>query len=743
MSKYHSDQPIYENSNDQFNRGTFVDDFTHILSNFENNENYIIGLFAKWGYGKTSTVNLILEKLKAKKEFCAIYVSTWALGGDSDKIIWDILEQTSLKLTNKSIKTKTSKTGEILNKVSKAELPFGLETEFDLFGSEQNETIIKSGKIMGTVGFVSQLLTSSDNIAKARKRIEKSINGEKVVVFLDDLDRLDGKQILEILRAINTVADYGGMTYVLPFDKRYVCSAIEETLPKGRSGDEFIEKIIQVPLNLPLLTQKKIDQVFLGKLEQILSEFNIFMNQEEIDRFQKLYFFGANNYITSPRDINKLINALKFRIPIAINEVNITDTIITEIIRVFDEPLYDLIKTNREILVKQTNNLSQRYLMDQDNKQRKSDADKIISELNELQIEMLQNLFPIIDTLYSNYGLIDANTLRKEQRIASEYYFDLYFSSLDEELGISNRKIIDMLQLSKYPEKLRKKMKHLINHNNFDIAVKYIMDRAESINNKLEFCKAMLDLIEDFPRKYESSGFSLSIFNITIFNIDILLKDSHTKLDDYISLLYYTYDKNRIDSIPLLIREIVLYANKRNKGIEIDLTEEEVKLYKEHALTIIRKLAKHNKIPINTINHETLIYHYWADFGDKSECSDYITKHTKTAEQVIDFLSQFIEKWSESGKNIYHRGDFKESTYKEISRYIDPSYFYNLLISNETYKILTNVKQDDLISFEDPYDSKYGRKSNFTKVGNEHTDEFRNIVARRFMYFYENDAHLS
>lgn len=742
MSKYHSDQPIHKNRNDQFNRGTFVDDFTHILSNFDNNENYIIGLFAKWGYGKTSTVNLILEKLKTKKEFCAIYVNAWALGGDSDRIIWDILEQTSNKLTNKSIKTKASKTGEILDKVSKAELPFGLETEFDLYGSEQNETKIKSGKIMGTVGIISQFLTSSDNIAKARKRIEKAINGEKVVVFIDDLDRLDGKQIVEILRAINTVADYGGMTYVLSFDKGYICSAIEENIPKGRSGAEFIEKIIQVPLDLPSLTQKKLDQVFLKKLDQILSEFNIYMTQEEISRFQKLYFFGANSYLKSPRDINKVTNVLRFRVPVAVGEINIIDTIITEIIRVFDEPLYELIKSNRELLVKQTNNLSQRYLMDQDNKQRKIDSDEMISQLNELQIEMLQNLFPIIESLYSNHGLLDANILRKEQRIASEYYFDLYFSSLDEEEGISNRKIINLLQLSNTPIELRNEMEVLINQNNFDIAIKTIMDRAEFIENKLEFCKALLDLIEDFPNKYMSPSFRLSIFDITIYNIDQLLKDSQTKLADHISLLDYNYDKDRIDSIPLLIREIVLYAKKGDKGIEIDLTEEEVESYKKHALTIIKELAQQDKIPLDSISHETLLYHYWADFGDKSECSAYITNHIKTADQAIDFLSQFIEKWSEAGKNDYHRGDFKDSTYNEISRYVDPSYFYDLLITNSTYKTLKNVKQEDLISFENPYDSKYGRKSSLTKVGNEQTDEFRKIVAKRFIYLHENGGHL-
>ena len=51
MSKYHSDQPIQEVNSDEFNRGVFVNDFIEILANFESAENYIVGLFAKWGLG--------------------------------------------------------------------------------------------------------------------------------------------------------------------------------------------------------------------------------------------------------------------------------------------------------------------------------------------------------------------------------------------------------------------------------------------------------------------------------------------------------------------------------------------------------------------------------------------------------------------------------------------------------------------------------------------------------------------
>lgn len=166
MTKYHSDQPINDRNKDEYNRSIFVDDFIKILTDFEDKENYIIGLYAKWGRGKTSTVNMILDSLKNKEQFCEIYLSAWALGGDYEKILWDILNQASRKIMKKKAKNKRARFGGFLSKVSKAEIPFDLDTELDLNSGGRKETKISSGKIINTVNYVGQMLASSDNIDK-------------------------------------------------------------------------------------------------------------------------------------------------------------------------------------------------------------------------------------------------------------------------------------------------------------------------------------------------------------------------------------------------------------------------------------------------------------------------------------------------------------------------------------------------------------------------------------------------
>ncbi|BDG67573.1 NTPase [Enterococcus innesii] len=738
MTKYHSDQPINDRKKDEYNRSVFVDDFIKILTDFEDKENYIIGLYAKWGRGKTSTVNMILDSLKNKEQFCEIYLSAWALGGDYEKILWDILDQASRKIMKKKAKNKRARFGGFLSKVSKAEIPFDLDTELDLNSGGRKETKISSGKIINTVNYVGQMLASSDNIDKARKRIEESIGDKKVIVFIDDLDRLEGKQIIDILRAINTVADYGGMTYILPFDKRYVCSAIEECLPKDQNGDEFIEKLIQVPIALPELTQERLDKVLLGKIDKLFNEFGITLTEEEVNRFQRLYFYGANKYIASPRDINKIINVYRFRVPISIGEINVVDLSILEIVRTFDEPLYQLIRTNRELFVKQTRNISPKYLLDSDNEKRKADADKLLSNIPDEKLEIVQGLFPIIDEIYNNHFTTDGERLRRQQRIASEFYFDLFFASLDEEEGISNREIIKILQLTDLTE-LKNEVFSKINKNNFDIALKMIVDNIDLISNSRDFCKVLLDLVETFPQKNVSIGFKLSLLETLIFRIDDILEKSNTKLEDYISLLDQSYCENRMETFVLLLKNVYVYSQKGKNRKEIDLNEEEIGLYKEHALELIRQFAKENKIPVNVTDSSNRIYMYWKELGNKSEISEYIQNLVKTADQALDFISQFLGKATALGKSDYRRTDMDRSTYELIGELIDPNYFYELLKENEKYSSLINIEKENVVSLEDRYDSN-GEEDEFSRVGNEHNDEFRVTVASQFIYIHEHSV---
>lgn len=745
MPKFNSDKPIDELTADEFGRVFFVEDFMNVLRELEYRENYIISLNSKWGDGKTSTINLMVNKLNAADGFIAVYVSAWAFRGDYELIIWDILDQTSKKITNKEIHSKWSKFGKVLSNASKAEYPFDLNSEFDFNGNGINETRTSSSKIINTIGYVGQMLASSDGIAKARKRIENAIKGKKVIVFIDDLDRLEGKQIIDILGALSTVAAYGGMTYVLSFDKKYVSAAIEECLPKGQSGEEYLEKIIQVPINLPALTREAIDSNFLHKLYELLSKFDLEIDEDESERFQELYFWGVNRYINSPRSINRMINALKFRIPVIKGELNIVDTVILEIIRVFDGRFYEDIRVNAGLLIRQKDIKYNAFLLDDNGNKRKESIEKSflgLKEASSYKLGILKSLFPEVSQLYENYSqsMGTDEKLRSLKRISSRYYFDSYFASIGVELGsVSTRRIIEALQIDD-PNKQLEKLDKIINQSNFDLGLRIIMDNRNLVRDRMSFSLVLLDLVDMLPNKYESTGLGLSPFNTVLYRINEILINSDNPLENYLNLMDHNYNKRRLESLPFLFREVDLSNQGENRKIA-KFTDDQVNTYREEALRIIRNLANEGTIPIATTDNSMLLYSYWLRFGkNREEISDYIKQNISTADEAVDFLSQFLTKWTTMGKNDYHRNDFDSDTYSRIRGYVDPTYLYKILASDSRYSQFVNIGGQNLPTLENRYDEESNVR-HLSRVGNEKDKAFREIVAQQFMWYHKNNEN--
>jgi predicted KAP-like P-loop ATPase len=317
MSEFHSDIPIKTAESDLYHRTSFADQIISIITDLEISENYVIGLSASWGFGKTSTVNLILEKLREIEGVHGIYINAWACEGDANRVYREILTRTSKEVLGEEIKSMAKWLGKAKR----------IPGKFEQLGYSV------------TPDEIAQMLMSFENIDKARDKVVRGIREKntKVVVFIDDIDRLEGKQTVSIFRLLSSIADYGGMTYVLPFDFDYVCQAVEDALPVRNNGADFLEKIIQIPLQLPMIPQSTIDQVFTGKLLDLFSRLRINVTNDEISRFQTLYYnCGANTYIKSPRDVNRILNTLRASLLMSPGEVNTIDMVILEIIRVFD-----------------------------------------------------------------------------------------------------------------------------------------------------------------------------------------------------------------------------------------------------------------------------------------------------------------------------------------------------------------------------------------------------------------------
>ena len=105
-----------------------------------------------------------------------------------------------------------------------------------------------------------------------------SLNGKTVVFVIDDLDRCSPERIIDTLEAIKLFLAVEGTTFLIAADDIVIESAIKNKYPELMQTDnqysrEYIEKIIQLPITIPQLSEKDVmNYLMLLVAQQYLKE---------------------------------------------------------------------------------------------------------------------------------------------------------------------------------------------------------------------------------------------------------------------------------------------------------------------------------------------------------------------------------------------------------------------------------------------------------------------------------------
>ena len=91
-----------------------------------------------------------------------------------------------------------------------------------------------------------------DDIKNEIHKIRMNNPNFKIVVFVDDLDRCSPKKALEVLESIKVFLGMEGFIYIIGLSHDIVTKLIDIEYEKnGVKGEQYIKKIIQIPITLP------------------------------------------------------------------------------------------------------------------------------------------------------------------------------------------------------------------------------------------------------------------------------------------------------------------------------------------------------------------------------------------------------------------------------------------------------------------------------------------------------------
>lgn len=682
---YNADKPIKTGAEDLLGRSFFSKQLAKALYECDARDGLVIGLFGEWGSGKTSVLNMTMNEIKnmgeeSENEPLIVTFSPWNYS-DKDNLI-------SLFFRNLINNLDTTSNNKIKRKIGKvltdyADCLDALAVLSPLGGILVN--ILKP--IIKTQGTNLMEVPNLDSTKEKLETILKESN-QKIIVVIDDIDRLTNSQIRDIFHLAKQVGNFPNIVYILSMDRKIVCRALQEI--HNIDGHEYLEKIIQVPFEIPQMSKGKVQDYLLNQLNQIVNE-----KSNDI-MIGSNYWDGVLNHCVTPyvnnlRDVNRLINIFKFKYEALYQEVSVEDMIGITTLEVLEPKLYKWIYNHKDILCKKVEDKTFRNkAISVGYRERFYDEFKGINIDLDKSIQCISTMFPVFAKEVNEYqGVYQSNAeSKKKMRICDEERFDIYFRHDLDSVEIS-RGIIKGCLVSFDKEEL-------------DTAIERI-NKNENIIYFLEEVKALIDEIPDkrinlivsvilssqwkFEDETTAGIFTRTAYDMAIDLVEMLLHRIKTEQERF-ELLYSILKKinrNQVGAIAIILGRIKLFYEENWELVDTKALISLEQLQKLEEIYILNiKLITETEVISNIVEFRFAFF-LWEKLN-KEETLEYFTKIARSDINMLKFICAFAIRWRGTGGKGWR---FESSNYEQY------------ISKDEIYNGIKKLNKNDLLEFTD------------------------------------------
>ena len=285
-----------------------------------------ISIQGSWGTGKTSIMNLVKKELP--DDVFPVWFNTWQFSQ------FNMSEQLPVSLLSNLVSAFGLKGEDLtamqeiikgLGYVYSVGKGLGLMAVGAYCGSEAADAMGKAAQKF------ERRFNNNDNsdvdpalsIKKLKEEFIKCVNKaletnrkRRIVIFIDDLDRLNPGKAVELLEVLKLFLDCKNCVFVLAIDYDVVCRGVKEKYGEDMAdekGRSFFDKIIQVPFKMPV-ARYKIEEYVKDCFKQIDIGVN---TEEEVKVYVDLIKYSIG---TNPRSMKRLFNAFQLLIEIVRQE---------------------------------------------------------------------------------------------------------------------------------------------------------------------------------------------------------------------------------------------------------------------------------------------------------------------------------------------------------------------------------------------------------------------------------------
>lgn len=337
-------------SADALHRKDFALAATKVLQRVTPQSGLVLAVEGPWGCGKSSVLAMVEALLKQEPESqrpVVVHFNPW-LVGERDALLRQFLASMAKAVSLTEHAKVGKRVAEELKTYSKA---------FDVLkwipGAEPWAGMVKS--VVEAMGHATDAVFDykTPDLETAKGTLEKALSEfpKRIIVLVDDLDRLYPAEAYEMVRIIKAVGDLPHVGYVLAWDEKYVSSALDKLQVPFASS--YLDKVVQVRLPVPPLSFSHRAKLFESEYQRLPHETRraYFPNIEE--RIQSLLFHGLQELIETPRDVVRLFDTLVTFEPGLRGEINLADMLALAALMIKAPDVYQLLRNKPQAFLGQ------------------------------------------------------------------------------------------------------------------------------------------------------------------------------------------------------------------------------------------------------------------------------------------------------------------------------------------------------------------------------------------------------
>ena len=708
---FSADRPIKNIEQDVLGRADFAKNLSDAISQWKGDESLVIALHGDWGSGKSSIKNMALSYSKQQDDSPTIIeFSPWEWSAQ-EKIVQAFFDEISKSIGRKDSSKEDQNLANIFakygNHLSTAHtflkganlaLPLLVTSILSTgvissYFTDNTQLPILIATITSFIALVlpatekgSELLGKlSENYEKKSKLNEKNLaeireelitalkdRTTPLLIVMDDIDRLTTIELRMIFHLMKANTDFPNVIFLLLFQKDIVEKKLTDNT---QSGENYLEKIIQIPFTIPQIQLKQVHEVLFNLLNNVINSHTDADKKFDQERWAEIYHEGLKNYFNNLRNVYRFNSTLCFNFNLFKNneifEADPIDLIAIECLRVFEPNVYSKLSNSKEAFTtlrsvsgnNQTDKVKYSRIIE--------DIIKSASEKNRESVKgILENLFPTTQWIISNY-YHDHTSYQEwftQLRVCHKDHFDKYFKLSFDSEDFSTSDFINFLKLTANREQLKDKILALDARNVLEDFLSKFEAYSKQVpkENFESYLYAMLDAGEEINSD-SSSGFFFTaqrrLFRLALQCLESLPnnKERAKLLSDYINQ-YLNFS---------IIEDILIEEHKsRDNNADTLLDDSDFEqLKKDFILRLSQFCISNPDAVIKNSSFRSFMYR-WKEWGNSSDTLNWFEAQTQDIQGILQILKTMIQSTRSYGGSY---------TKPHIKRYIKADTIINFL----------------------------------------------------------------